>query len=438
MKAIIMPKFGFTHEEAEIVRWIKHDGDAVRAGEPIAEVTTDKVNMEVEAPEDGTLGGIAYKEGDIVKVTTVIAYVLKVGESAPAQTTTAPTASVAVNGAASVSTNIVEATPIAQRIAREQGIDLAKVKGSGAGGKITREDVERSQSNVLAQDDGRVRATPAARRISQEQQVALADIKGSGPRGRVQAVDVLAATASVAPVASAPTAAATKTIPFVGMRRTIATRLQQSYQELPHITFDADVDVTAAEALRARTNANLREGQFKVSLTAIIAKVCAWALRHHPLINSRLDLQAQQIVMLDDVNVGVAVALKDGLIVPVIRNADQKGILQIAAELTDLAERAKSNKLKPDDVQGGTFSISNLGMYGVDRFTAIINPPEVAILAVGATVKRFVPDAAGQPVLRPMMTLRLSADHRVVDGAVAAQFIADVRRGLETPERMLL
>ncbi|NJM40650.1 MAG: 2-oxo acid dehydrogenase subunit E2 [Anaerolineae bacterium] len=216
------------------------------------------------------------------------------------------------------------------------------------------------------------------------------------------------------------------------------TRLQQSYQQVPHITFDVDVDVSAAEALRARANAKLKEGQAKIGLTAIVAKACAWALQRHPMINSRLDEAAGQIVLLDEVNIGIAVALDGGLIVPVVRNAQAKGVQQIANKIADLSVRAKANKLKQDEISSGTFSISNLGMYGVDRFTAIINPPEVAILAMGRSKMSFVPGANGQPVAKPIMTIRLSADHRVVDGAVAAQFLGDVRAAIEEPAMMAL
>jgi pyruvate dehydrogenase E2 component (dihydrolipoamide acetyltransferase) len=226
------------------------------------------------------------------------------------------------------------------------------------------------------------------------------------------------------------------------MRKTIGTRLQQSYQQVPHITFDADVDVSAAEALRARANAKLKEGQAKISLTAIVAKACAWALQRHPMVNSRLDEAAGHIILSDEVNIGIAVALDGsptgGLIVPVVRNTQAKGVQQIANEIADLGARAKANKLKQDEISGGTFSISNLGMYSVDRFTAIINPPEAAILAVGRSKMSFVPDENGQPIVKPIMTIRLSADHRVIDGAVAAQFLSDVRAAIEAPAVMTL
>jgi pyruvate dehydrogenase E2 component (dihydrolipoamide acetyltransferase) len=224
------------------------------------------------------------------------------------------------------------------------------------------------------------------------------------------------------------------------MRRTIAERLQKSAQEAPHITFDINVDVSAAEALRTRANARLRPGQARVSLTAVLAKALAWALERNPLLNAWLvsTSQGQEIHVLEQVNLGIAVALDAGLIVPVVPNASSKGILQLSDEINDRAERARSSKLRPEDVAEGTFTLSNLGMFGIDRFSAIINPPQVAILAVSRTSKQIVPDENDQPVVRPMMTLTLSADHRAVDGAGAARFMADLREALEQPESMTL
>jgi pyruvate dehydrogenase E2 component (dihydrolipoamide acetyltransferase) len=232
------------------------------------------------------------------------------------------------------------------------------------------------------------------------------------------------------------------------MRRTIATRLQKSFQEAPHVFLEAQIDVTAAEALRAKVNGRLAKDAARVSLTVVIAKACAWALARHPLVNSHLvgAPGQEEIVMNAAVNIGIAVALEaapddptrsGGLIVPVVRGVGDKGLEALAADIADVSKRARGNKLRPDDVSDGTFTISNLGMFGVDRFTAIINPPQVAILAVSAARKQFVPDADGNPVARPIMAVTLSADHRVVDGAVAARFLSDLRAALEDPALML-
>ena len=438
MKDVIMPKLGFTMEEGSIVRWLKQAGDTVTQGEPIVEITTDKTNMEIEAPATGVLADLRAAEGDTVLVTQVIAVILGPGEKAP-DSSPAPVAPAAAPEAAAPRA-AVHATPIAQAVARDLGVDLSTIEGSGPRAKITREDVV-----AAAAAAGKPRATPAARKAARELGVDLTGVAGSGPRGRVQAGDVSVAAAAVAAVAlpapvveAAPAPMAIKTLPFSGMRKTIALRLQKSAQEAPHITFDADIDVSALEALRARANARLPEGAARISLTAVLAKACAWALVRHPRINSQLDLANNVIRLMPEANIGIAVALEDGLIVPVIHGADGKGLAALGAEVADLSARAKTNKLRPAELSGGTFTISNLGMLGIDRFNAIINPPESAILAVGRAVKTFVPDAHDQPVLRPLMTIRLSADHRIIDGAVAALFMRDLREALERPDTMLL
>jgi len=438
MKDVIMPKLGFTMEEGSIVRWLKQAGDTVTQGEPIVEITTDKTNMEIEAPATGVLADLRAAEGDTVLVTQVIAVILGPGEKAP-DSSPAPVAPAAAPEAAAPRA-AVHATPIAQAVARDLGVDLSTIEGSGPRAKITREDVV-----AAAAAAGKPRATPAARKAARELGVDLTGVAGSGPRGRVQAGDVSVAAAAVAAVAlpapvveAAPAPIAIKTLPFSGMRKTIALRLQKSAQEAPHITFDADIDVSALEALRARANARLPEGAARISLTAVLAKACAWALVRHPRINSQLDLANNVIRLMPEANIGIAVALEDGLIVPVIHGAGGKGLAALGAEVADLSARAKTNKLRPAELSGGTFTISNLGMLGIDRFNAIINPPESAILAVGRAVKTFVPDAHDQPVLRPLMTIRLSADHRIIDGAVAALFMRDLREALERPDTMLL
>ena len=219
-------------------------------------------------------------------------------------------------------------------------------------------------------------------------------------------------------------------IPLEGMRRTIARRMQASWQTIPHILFSLDIDMSQAIAMRAQFNLRYGGGKPAVSLSAVLVKACAAALRQHPVLNSYF--HEEQILRLPAVNVGVAVALEDGLIVPVVRRADEKGLVAIGQEVADLSSRARQGSLQPQDVVDGTFTLSNLGMFGVDHFTAILNPPQVAILAVGRVAKRFAPDEAGLPVLRSMMTVTLSVDHRAVDGAEAARFLNTLRGILET------
>lgn len=445
-KEVIMPKFGFTQEESQVVEWLVAEGDPVEAGDPLLEVTTDKVNMEVESPATGVIRGIRVAAGDTVPVTTIIAYILSEGEAlpeappirppaAPAESAALPPAQATPQPAAEPN-QAHRATPVAARLASASGVDLNQVPGSGRGGRVTRDDVHTylaTESAAPAPDNGKTRATPAARRLAREQGVELATLTGSGPRRRIQAADVATAPSPQSPARDPQSI---HRLPLSTMRRTIARTMQRSMQEAPHITFQADIDMTAVERLVAAANEVGAESEWKVSLTAAITKATAWALGRNPRLNSRLDGDA--IMLLPQANIGMAVALDDGLLVPVIQAAGGKGMAQLSAEIRDLSSRARAGKLRPEELSGGTFTISNLGMFGIDRFTAIINPPEVGILAVGRTTRRIVPDANDQPVVRPICSMTLSVDHRVIDGAVAAQFMADLRRAIETPDVMLL
>ncbi len=452
---IILPKFGFTLETADIVQWLKQDGDRVRSGEPICEVTTDKVNMEVEAPEDGTLFSPLYEAGATVPVTEVIAYLLRPDEARPEQLPTSDRASfsaplpqsvegivAALSPTARTGSDDIDATPVAQRVAEVTQVDLSRVRGSGPNNRIMRRDVE----SAVSSEDSKVRATPAARHLAMQTGVNLASIAGSGPRGRVQAADVQAVVQQPQPLTTSPHIErqnqeaefgvssvsdllndAPKIVKLEGMRKTIATRLQKSFQTAPHIFFDAQVDTSGIDGLRTKLKAR---GE-KLSVTSLLVKACAWALLRHPWLNSTLD--AEEISLWPTVNVGVAVALDAGLIVPVVHHAERLSMHEIQTQVDDLANRARANKLGLGDLADGTFTISNLGMFGVDRFTAIINPPQVGILAVGRTQRLFVPDENDQPVLRSFMNITLSADHRVVDGAQAGNFLQDLRLVLEDP-----
>ncbi len=396
-KEIIMPKFEMAQEEATIIQWLKQEGDLIEKGEPILEVETDKVNMEVEAPAAGTLGGVRYAEGEVVPVTVVIAYVLDEGEEAPPPP------------------------------------DAKAPKPKEAKKKPARAEEKQARPTPA----GKVRATPVARRLAGEHDLDLGEIEGSGPRGRVQRADVEAAIeeAETAPEPARAPSAAPEAVPLAGMRRTIAQRMQASYQQAPHVMFTLDVDMTEALAFRAYARARAPEDA-PISMTAVLVMACTWALRQHPMVNSHF--KDDQILKMPDVNIGVAVALEEGLIVPVVHHADRLGLVALGAAVDDLATRARADKLRPHDVAGGTFTISNLGMFGVDHFTAIINPPQVAILAVGRIAQRFVPDAEGAPAARPMMSMTLSVDHRALDGAMAAQFLTTLRRALEDPLSILL
>ena len=435
---VIMPKLEMSQETSTVIEWLKREGERVEQGEPLLTVETDKVTVEIEAPASGILGGIRVEPLQVVPVTEIIAYVLEPGEKPPAglpkEAESAPAPPLPPSPPSPALA--VAATPVARRLAAAHGVDLGRITGTGAGGRITKADVEAmlaAPSRTAPEPPpGRVRATPAARRSARERGVVLQMVTGSGPRGRIQAADVLAFTTAPATV-PAPNVAV---IPLQGMRRTIAERMTTSYQTTPHITFTVRVDMSAFDDTRARLNARAEvAGQPRVSVTALIVKAVAWALKRHPRLNSTL--RGEEIHLLPEINIGVAVALEDGLIVPVVRQADRKSMAEIAATLKDLTAQAHGGRLTPPDVVGGTFTISNLGPFGIEQFTAIINPPQVAILAVGSIQPEAVVDGEGQVVVRPTMRMTLSADHRVVDGALAARFLTDLRAALETPTLLL-
>lgn len=448
---IIMPKFEMSQETGVVMAWLVAEGDAVEKGDPIMEVETDKVTMEVEAPEDGILRGLLVNVGDVVPVAEVIAYIVAEGEEWTDPDKRVGSKTVVAPPLTTESTSSPKATPIAQRIAAANDVDLVQVPVPDNGPKIRREHVEAYLHQVTAPSNGsqqaaqldKVRATPAARRLARERGLELRQVSGSGPRSRVQVDDVAAFEVVSASQSTAMPASEIKEVgdllPINRMRRTIAQRLTESYQAIPHITFTVTADMTAVLDLRQRLNVRAeKEGMARVSVTAVLAKVCAWALGQHPLVNASWSDDGIQLHQ--QANIGVAVALDDGLIVPVVHDVAGQGLMDIAAQVRELTARARENRLQPQDVQGGTFTISNLGMWGIDQFTAIINPPQSAILAVGRTVKQPVvvetPDG-DEMIIHPLMKMTLSVDHRTVDGAVAARFLQDVVSGLEEPDRLL-
>ncbi len=430
---MILPKVDMDQETGTIVEWRKKDGDQVTEGETILVMETDKVAIDVEAPGTGVIRGIKGKPGDVIPIGTVIAHILAPGESLPAGAG-APTPAAqpaAQDKPAQSEKTSVAATPVAQNMAAALGVDLAKVLGSGRDGKVTKADVQAAATASSGHGgDGKVVATPAARRLARENGIDLAQVPGTGPQGRVQGFDVAAYRAAPQPVATS--SEEPEVIPLIGMRRTIAERMTLSYQTIPHIKFTAKVDMTKFIAARKDLNGRAEQrGEQKISATALMVKLVAGALQQHPWLNSSIN--EDSILLHKQINIGVAVALDTGLIVPVVKHADQKSVSQLALEIDDLATRAREGKLVSSDVKGGTFTISNLGPFGVEQFAAIINPPEAAILAVGNTHPEAIPLADGQIVSRPVMYVTLSADHRIVDGAVAARFIADLQAIFENP-----
>ena len=452
---VLMPALSPTMTEGKIARWLKKEGDKVKSGDVLAEIETDKATMEVEAVDEGSLGKILVAGGtENVKVNTPIALILEEGEDKGALAAAAPAPKAAAAPAPAASSAAPSATPLAQRMAQQAGVDLAGVAGSGPGGKVTRNDVATATGSApapKAAGGGRIFASPLARRIAEQKGLDLSQVAGSGPNGRIVKSDVEgAAPGAKAPAgrpapSSAPTPAAAviagptphRVIPHSTMRKVIAKRLTESKQQVPHfyLTLDCDIDalLKGREALNAQSPKG--EGAYKLSVNDFVIKATAMALRKIPAAN--VSWSDEGMIVYDRADISVAVAVPGGLITPIVFDAANKGLIQISSEMRDLAKRAKENRLKPEEFQGGTFSISNLGMYGIKHFEAVINPPQAGILAVGAGEQRAVVKN-GQVTVANVMSVTLSADHRAVDGAVGAEFIAAFKKLIEEPLSMLL
>lgn len=406
---IIIPKVDMVMETATFVEWLKSEGEQVYKGEPLFVIMTDKASIEVESPATGILTGIRARPNDVLPVTEVIGYILSPGEGLP-----------------SGGEPTLGATET-----RAESPDATQTTG--------KQPSPGDETGV-----GKVRATPVARRMAADLGVELGQVPGSGPRGRVHKEDVVRyarrqtsagqggwAEPSARPTIPLPQARRRQTIPLAGARQVIASRMAWSAFTSPHFTLSLSVDMTDSLTLRDRLMEPIQQqtGQ-RLSLTAILARVVAAVLPKHPYLNASLD--GDDIVLWDDVHLGIATSVEDYLIVPVLREAQGKDLAQIVAALADLVERGRTRRLTPSEMTGSTFTISNLGMFGIESFTAIINPPESAILAVGKIVDTVV-GAGGAFVTRPMMNLTLSADHRIVDGVAGARFLADVKAALENP-----
>ncbi len=461
MTEITMPQLSDTMSEGTVVKWLKREGDKVAAGEKIAEVETDKAVMEMESFDAGTLAVIVAKEGDKVSVGKPIGILASskeniadvkknftgggtaaapppvakaVASSAPAK----PDGPVATLEAA-VRGEVHESASVGHGATRETPTAVPPIPHHGGNG-----------------NGERLIVSPLARRIAADKGVDLNQINGSGPNGRIVQKDVLA-FAEKAAVASDPLAtkekpkaapvAATQpsrvsrgekqVTPLTKMRQAIAKGLQASKQNVPHFYAVVDVDVEELSALRVRLNTALEGEKVRLSIGDLISKAVAAALLKHPSLNAHFNGEKNEITRFGDVHLGFAVALPDGLIVPVLRNIDQMGLKEIRTRSADLIDRARAQRLKQDEMTGATFTVSNLGTYGIREFSAIINPPSVGILAVASAEKRAVV-RNGEIVIRTMLTLTLSADHRAVDGAVAAEFLRTLKGLLEEPGMMLV
>lgn len=445
--SVIMPALEMTQESGKLVAWLKRDGESVTKGEPIMEIETDKVTIEIEAPASGILGGVLVKENDVVPVGQTIAWILAPGEKVP---TSSPLDSHS-GRASTISTHSeikpkisslnvsVEISPLARKIAEEHGIDLSLVKSNGK--RIEKADVlafidaahQTSPQSVFVSTGSisPIRLTPAspkARRLASERGIDITSIKGSGPDGGVLVADVPLEALRVSSAGSLETPST--------VWRVMAERMTASWRTVPHFYLTREVDASNLIEWRQKiiSIVEKRTG-IKPTFTDLLVKLIGFTLRDHPRLNA--SWADGNIQWNKEINIGIATAIEDGLIVPVIHKADDSSIGEIATQRLDLIERARGKKLRPADISGGTFTLTNLGMYNVDAFDAVVNTPQAAILSVGRIADRVVP-VNGQVAIRPMMIMTLSLDHRVVDGARAAQFLDDLANLIENPLGLLV
>ena len=396
---VIMPALGFDMTEGLLARWLKNEGDPVEKGQAIAEIETEKATVEIAAAAAGILARIIVRAGETVPVGTLIGVISGAGEEAaavsapasPAPPPSAPVSGAGEGGAPAVEAR-VKASPVARKMAEEAGLDLSGIKGTGPGGRVVERDVQEAISA------GSAPAPPAV-------------------------------PAAAAPVAAVPGA----TVPLNRMRKTIARRMTESKATAPHFYVTVEINMGDAMRMRDQLNALLPEAE-RISVGDLVVAAAARTLARFPALNA--SYRGDNLEMHPRVNIGIAVALEDGLIPPVLRDADRKSLQRIAVESRALAERARANKLRSDDLGGGTFTVSNLGMFDVDEFIAIINPPEAAILAVGAVTLRPVA-ADGEVRIAPLMKTTLSVDHRAADGAQAGRFLQEFKKLLESPVALL-
>jgi pyruvate dehydrogenase E2 component (dihydrolipoamide acetyltransferase) len=428
MAEITMPKLSDTMTEGVVVRWHKKKGDTVTAGDVLAEIETDKATMEMEAFDDGILKEVYVEEGQKVSVGERIALIGDDSESAPS----------AQAQKANVSTQRVQA--------EKQPTQPSKPDSRNTSAAVHREEPrlqavpKRGEPPAEDAKSARVKASPLARKTAAKLNVDLARIEGSGPGRRIIQEDVLTTakqkSAAPAPELAMPRAES-ELIPLTSMRRAIAQRMVESKTQIPHFYLTVELDVAALLQLRTQANEALaKSGEEKLSINDFVHKACVHCLQRVPEVNS--SFTENGILRFTPVHLGFAVALDEGLITPVLRNAERKSLRQLSVEARELTDRARSKKLKPDEYQGGTFTVSNLGTNGVDSFQAIINPPQAGILAVGTVMKKPVVNANEQIVVGQRLNVTLCCDHRVVDGAVGAKFLQEFRKLIENPTLILI
>ena len=458
---VIMPKAGSEMEEGEIVQWFKNEGDHVEEGEVLLEIVTDKVNMEVEAESTGTLLKILAQAGDVVPVVQTIAWIGEPGEKIPGASESgevAPAETIIekkvdytpVKEVEKVDYSGLRATPAARAYARKKGIDLSKVKGSGPKGRIHKDDVLDYKLN------SKIKISPLAERIAKIEGINTESIVGTGPNGKIMKADIMAVLHGAPKVEAAPKAevapkapkapkapnenqwGVVETVPMSPMRKVISKRMSESYFSAPTFVVNVEVDMTELLALRKKVvDAIIEETGKKATVTDFISLAVIKSLMKHPYVNASLSSDEKEMYLHHYVNLSIAVGMDSGLVVPVIKGADKMSLKELVVASKEITTKALNGKLKPDEMADSTFTISNLGMYGVKSFVPIINQPNTAILGVSATVPKPVV-YNGEVTVRPIMTLTLTADHRVVDGLEGAKFMKTLKEAIENPLSLLI
>ena len=436
---VLLPQWGMNMEDGLLVSWLVKEGDTVEAGQPLVEVETAKIESELESPVSGVVAHIMAAEGTTVDVGTIVAVIGEPGESVPRPSTDRPQR--ASRSAASKKTaprgrgvkaagpgQSVQVTPVARKLAGQHGIDLGRVQGTGPNGRITEEDVRQAVEAERAGVRTAVQVVPRARQLANEQRIELAQVDGTGPNGRILVADVERA------IAVQGTGKVAEVRPLKGMRKTIADRMMRSVQSMAQVTLTTEADMTEAVRLRERLLSQWRPHRIRPLDLDLIVKATAAGLKEHPRLNAAL--VDDELRLLEEVNLGVAMAVPEGLMVPVIKGADEKDLLTIAGEIRALADKSRKGDLSVDDMLGGTFIITSLAGYDIDAFTPIIDPPQVAILGIGRIAEKPAVHQ-GQVVVRSMMFLSLTFDHRALDGVPAGEFLQAVKKGLEEPAWML-
>lgn len=415
---VILPKQGLQMTEGTITKWYMHEGDRVERGEPLFEMQTDKIALIIEAPASGLLLRIFRHEGDVVPVAETIGVIGQAGENVTEFSPETEQLAVEPKSAAEIATPRLFSTPRARWLAAEKGLLLENIEPTGPERLMIARDVENAAIN-------KIKITPVAKKMIEQQDISLSDIRGTGARGKITKADVKDLVMAGKDTASVKNRVE-QLVPISGMRKVIAERMMQSVQQMAQANHRMKVDVSQLINLR---EAYAAAGK-KVTFTDILVRIVADVLMEYPMLNA--SLTPQGILLRNYVNIGIAVAVDNGLIVPVIKDADTMNLIAISAKAKELIEKTKSGTLSVDDYSGGTFTITNLGMFDIDEFTAIINPPESAILAAGKIERTPVVEGETM-IIRPIMVLSLTYDHRLIDGALAAQFLQRIKQVVNNP-----